>query len=128
MAFFPQISHGSISSSSTKLSDSDHSTQLRRSGYTVVLVLLWAVLAVTSWTLTCLLTHDPLTASHYGVDYSSETYSDGVTSVHNLYRRTETIFRFARTLQSVVSVLTIPLTSAVCSKAAVRQSSIIHVA
>jgi len=48
MAFFPQTNHGSISSDSTKLPDSDHSTKLRRSGYTVVLVLLWAALAVTS--------------------------------------------------------------------------------
>lgn len=39
--------------------------------------------------------------------------------IHGLYVKSEHIFRAAKIIQAVVSVLTIPLTSAVCSKAAV---------
>ena len=99
------------------------STTLHRSGYILVLVLLYAALALTSWVLLCLLTFKPLTAHHYGVDIDTRRNNGyGWVSplyIHGLYLKSEHIFRAAKVIQAIVSVLTIPLTSAVCSKAAV---------
>jgi hypothetical protein len=92
-----------------------------RSGYIIILVLCYAALTITSWTITCLLTSKPLTTGYYGVYVAdSKDYSNiDPTGLRGYYQRTEKLLRATRTLQSVVSVLTIPVTSAVCSKAAV---------
>lgn len=87
---------------------------LHRSVYIVLIVLIYASLALTAWILICVLTFKPLTTSHYGFDTR-------VTRGHlqAKYIKSEEIYRAARTVQAVVGVLTIPLTSAVCSAAAV---------
>ena len=96
-----------------------YSTTLHRSSYILVLVILYTALALTSWVLLCLLTFIPLTTKHYAVDIHSNYNHVTSLIMRNLYIRSEHIFRAARIIQAIASVLTIPLTSAVCSKAAV---------
>lgn len=103
---------------------------LHRSSYILLGVSIYANLALTAWILTCILTFRPLTTAHYGYNalepgsvslqarypYALPTKSD---PLHAKYVKSEAIYRAARTVQSVITVLTIPLTSAVCSAAAV---------
>ena len=95
---------------------------LRRSGHVLYLVLLYSTLAVFSWVVLCILTKRPITATrHYGVNFD-EPHAYGWTGanvIHSFYTKNEKWLRAAQVLQSIVAVLTIPLTSAVCSKAAV---------
>ena len=90
---------------------------LHKSSYIVLMVSIYASLALTAWILTCLLTFRPLTTRHYGYD----------TRDKNAYRsfydtkseKSGEVYRATRTIQAIVAVLTVPLTSAVCSAAAV---------
>ena len=52
-------------------------------------------------------------------DLSGYGYVNGQTPLYTYYAKNDNWFRAARVIQSIVSVLTIPLTSAVCSSAAV---------
>jgi hypothetical protein len=74
------------------------------------------------------LTFTPLTTEHYGFDTRQRSLyriggHDGWfgsdPDIHAQYVKSEEIYRVARTVQAVVGVLTIPLTLAVCSAAAV---------
>lgn len=88
---------------------------LPRSSYIVWMVFVYASLALTAWILICLLTSKPLTAKRYGFD----TREQDSSRLQARFIKSEQIYRAARTVQAVVGVLTIPLTSAVCSAAAV---------
>ena len=97
------------------------SASLRRSSYVIYMVLLYAALATFAWVITCIQVYKPLTVGHYGVKVGGDNgygWSSG-EYIHGLYTRNEQYFRASRVLQAVVGVLTIPLTSAICSKAAV---------
>lgn len=98
-------------------------TKIHRSAYILVLVILYAFLALFSWNISCILTDRPMTTDHYGVwfwDRDNNGYGwASVSYIHSLYVKNETWYRTARVIQSIVGVLTIPLTSAVCSSAAV---------
>ncbi|KAI0466919.1 hypothetical protein F4859DRAFT_495718 [Xylaria cf. heliscus] len=80
-------------------------------------------LALYAWVLTSILTYRPIVGHHYGVPIikseSDGSGSAGSTRVHNLYETSQSYYRSARVVQSIVSVLTIPLTSAICGRAAV---------
>ena len=106
------------------------SVTLRRSSYIVLVVSIYASLALTTWILICILTFRPLTTARYGYDASepgsrstqtkySYLWPTTFDPIHAKYVKSEAIYRAARTVQSVITVLTIPLTSAVCSAAAV---------
>lgn len=90
---------------------------LHRSIYIVLVVSIYAGMASIAWMLICLLTFKPLTTEQYGFDKRYRPGREDDPHIH--YARSEEIYRAARTVQAVVSVLTIPLTSAVCSAAAV---------
>ena len=99
------------------------STILRRSSNVLLLVLGYATLALFAWIITCILNCRPLTTDHYGV-YITNNNLDGYPffasgTAHRFYLKNEQCLQAARVIQSIVSVLTIPLTSAVCSRAAV---------
>lgn len=97
------------------------STRLHRSSYVFLLVTLYAGFALFAWVVTCILTHRPITTQHYG-EWLWDTGSNDLVYVknsHALFVKNEQWYRTARVIQSIVSVLTIPLTSAVCSSAAV---------
>jgi hypothetical protein len=110
------------------------SARLYRSGYIILLALLYISMALFSWIITCRLSFRPIGVSKYGfwtVRNNKWAYlqnypvgANGYPQIDNshdqvLYIRNERWYRAARIIQSIVSVLTIPLTSAVCSSAAV---------
>jgi hypothetical protein len=103
-----------------------YSSTLHRSKYTIVIALFYAALALYAWVLTCILTYKPIGARHYGVDVDNGQNDGwgwtGATYIHNLYVNSERYYRAARTIQSIVAVLTIPVASAICSRAAVIYS------
>ncbi|OBT85064.1 hypothetical protein VE02_07335 [Pseudogymnoascus sp. 03VT05] len=101
------------------------SIPLQRSVYIVFLTLLYGAAALYAWVTICILTSRPIGGISYGFDnleyilqhrdinYTVPEYLDA------FFARSERYLRVARIVQSLVSVLTIPLTSAVCSQAAV---------
>ena len=99
------------------------STKLHRSAFVLLLVFFYALLALFAWILTCILTVRLITGpDHYDLyveDSSDYGYLNDGTPLYTYYAKNENWFRAARVIQSIVSILTIPLTSAVCSSAAV---------
>ncbi|PWY93017.1 hypothetical protein BO94DRAFT_622225 [Aspergillus sclerotioniger CBS 115572] len=91
-------------------------TQIRRSPYVVLLVLFYAALVLFAWIVTCRLSYRPITANHYGAwiweDSNNGWGWTNTDYVVEAYRRNERWYRAARVVQSIASVLTIPLTSA----------------
>jgi hypothetical protein len=88
---------------------------LHKSSYILYIVVIYASLALTAWILICILTFRPLTTARYGYN-ALESRPDKLPAN---YDQSEAIHRAARIVQSIVTVLAIPLTSAVCSAAAV---------
>lgn len=101
------------------------SVPLRRTVYPVFLVLLYSGAALYAWVIICILTHRPIDGTGYGADqlYSHRPRQHlGLSLTEDLnqfFDKSERYLRAARVVQSLVSVVTIPLTSAVCSQAAV---------
>jgi hypothetical protein len=92
------------------------SDTLRRAPHGVFLTLAYAAIALFAWVVLCILVHRPIGAQSYSVNFQSEAslqiYLDGTTSK---FIQSERYLRAARVCQSVVSVLTILLTSMICS-------------
>ena len=82
--------------------------QLRRRPYMLYLVLLYACLAISSWTMLSILHSRPLTTNSY----------DSKSSIKVLQKNMQW-YRTAKILSSISGVLVIPLTSAVCANSAV---------
>jgi hypothetical protein len=104
----------------------ERSIPLERSVYPVLLTLLYGGAAVYAWVVICILNHRPIGGESYGqaeVDrIFNRTEPTGMTideGIASFFARSERYLRAARIVQSLVSVVTIPLTSAVCSQAAV---------
>ncbi|KAK4554813.1 hypothetical protein LTR86_007961 [Recurvomyces mirabilis] len=96
-------------------------TSLKRSTYILWIVGAYAVLSVVSWTIITLLTIRPLTGTQYG--YLSTAYLFWKNDFHKPdYAANEKWYQAMRVIQSIVAVLTLPVTSAVCSQAAVTFS------
>ncbi|GFF51378.1 lipase 5 [Aspergillus udagawae] len=102
------------------------SVPLQRSVYILFLTLLYGAAALYAWIIICILTYRPIGANSYGPSELDRILSGshlGTTTVPEylgaLFAKSERYLKAARTVQSLVSVLTIPLTSAVCSQAAV---------
>ncbi|KAJ5356579.1 hypothetical protein N7517_011188 [Penicillium concentricum] len=97
------------------------SARLHRSGYILSIVFLYIGLAIFAWVVTCYLSFRPITTKHYDLRaLDNSNWAEPDRNYENpLFGRNERWYRAARIIQSVVSVLTIPLTSAVCSSAAV---------
>lgn len=106
------------------------STRLKRSFYTILIALVYSSLALFAWIILCIQSFRPITTKSYSlnvveekVDYVSTNYDftsyGGPYPQTSPYVRNEEYFQCARVVQALTSVLTIPLTSALCSKAAV---------
>ncbi|KAK7031730.1 hypothetical protein R3P38DRAFT_2522568 [Favolaschia claudopus] len=108
---------------STEKPDSNgqvHSTFLSRSPFIIISTLFYIALAAYAWVVTCILSRKPIGVNYYGVRFLDNRYGDvGAQAFHALFVNSEKHFRAARILQSIVSVLTVPLTSAACTRAAV---------
>lgn len=105
-----QEHHGS-DEAKKQLSKPPPSTTLHRSAYVLILVLLYMSIAILAWVVTCVLTFRPMTDDNNGYGW--------VSDISSLFIMNQNCYRAARVLQSIVNVLTIPLTSTVCSSAAV---------
>ncbi|KAJ7720637.1 hypothetical protein B0H16DRAFT_1474330 [Mycena metata] len=96
---------------------------LQSSASIVFFVLCYAAMAVIAWTATCYLSFKPIGAKHYGVNVlymQNNGYGDiGPQAYHQLYVQSEEWFRAARVLASIFATLTIPVATAVCTRAAV---------
>ncbi|GAW22640.1 hypothetical protein ANO14919_121820 [Xylariales sp. No.14919] len=97
------------------------STNLNRSVWIVIATLGYIILALYAWVITAVLTYRPIGPSHYGVyiDGDNDGWGYSANYTHSLYQKSEAFYRSARIVQSSVAVLTIPLTSAICARAAV---------
>lgn len=101
-------------------------TKLHRSTYIVLIVLFYASISIFSWVVICILVYHPIKLQHYDVWVGEDGMGSGRRYdgswkfiAPDLYRNSETWFRTARVLQSMMSILTIPIASAVCGSAAV---------
>jgi hypothetical protein len=90
---------------------------------------MYICLATFSWVVICYLSIRPITTSHYGVwtwDEENNGYQDRDgrrrytgSELESMYDKNQQWFHTARVIQSIVGVLAIPLTSTICSSAAV---------
>ncbi|KAK5700653.1 hypothetical protein LTR97_005170 [Elasticomyces elasticus] len=98
-------------------SHSTASTTLKRSYYILWIVALYTALSVVSWGIICVLTERPLYGKRYG--YMSSALTLGKSRWRKPdYEANERWYQAMRVIQSITGVLTIPVTSAVCSSAA----------
>jgi hypothetical protein len=75
-------------------------------------------LALYSWVILCILSRRPVTTASYAVE--AQTYNRfGDTPLQALYAQNERYYRSARIIMSIVMVMTVPMISAVCARAAV---------
>lgn len=93
--------------------------RIQRSSYVVWLVLVYAALVLCSWVVLCKMTYQPISFGHYGYRDSNSTYWVTHNNGPDQRDRNERWFKAAQVVQSIVGLLTILLTSAVCSSAAV---------
>lgn len=106
-----------VNSSATFEDGTIPSTSLHRSPYVLVLTLGYGIMAILSWIVILVLMYKPIGTESYLPNYTSESFD--WWDIETQFSMTEYYLRAARMLQAVVSILTIPLTSTVCSSAAV---------
>lgn len=92
---------------------------LKRTPFILILALLYTTITLFSWTVLCTLTNRPFGTRNYNTDLHSVDGLDDYEKGTRSFGQNERILRAARFCQSLASVLTIPLTSMVCSCAAV---------
>lgn len=88
---------------------------LHRQGYVVWLVLIYAAMLITAWAILIVTSRRPIGRGSYGC-FDGQSYCR-FSSEQLVYQNAQTAryIRNAQTLLSAVSLLTIPLTSAVCA-------------
>lgn len=121
----------------------ESSVPLKRTVYPVFLVLFYSAAAIYSWAIICILTYRPIGGVGYGIDQLNhvgknlsewqrflkmhdpleweDPWKGNAFSKHlnEFYNKSEEYLRAARVVQALVSVATVPLTSAVCLQVAV---------
>ncbi|KAK4892612.1 hypothetical protein LTR27_008888 [Elasticomyces elasticus] len=102
--------------SQARLQRPQASSTLHRSNYIMFIVTLYTALSVISWGIICILTERPLKGSRYGYTSSAANRRRNRTAAD--FEANERWYQAMRVIQSIVGVLTIPVTSAVCSSAA----------
>ncbi|OAA41249.1 hypothetical protein ISF_09781 [Cordyceps fumosorosea ARSEF 2679] len=110
------------------------STQLKRAPGMVANCVLYAALAVAVWVIICITAHRPINAHSFTYDQTwAADHTDKFQKERNLGSygliECESYIKAARVMQALVGILTIPLTSAVCSRASVdwnKQTVLCH--
>ncbi|KAL4939323.1 hypothetical protein BDV06DRAFT_38288 [Aspergillus oleicola] len=92
-----------------------HSFRIRCSFYGLFLAIVYAAFALSSWIITCYLSYRPT----HGKSYRQTSKYDDAEKTHAMYAESERYFHAARVLQTITSVLSLPLTSGICATAAV---------
>ena len=96
-------------------------TILRRSFYSVVLVSIYSTFSILGWTSIAIMSFRPLTTRAYQPTpgYYKEYITSNIDDQRQKYLMNDRLYRNLGILQSILAVITIPVTSAVCTKAAV---------
>ena len=90
------------------------------SSFVFYIVVFYATLVLFSWVVICTLSYRPITTGSYSwVEGSKDSQFVVTEQVQAKYRQNENWYKAAQVIQSIASVLTIPLTSTICSRAAV---------
>ncbi|KAH9233154.1 hypothetical protein K456DRAFT_1894823 [Colletotrichum gloeosporioides 23] len=83
----------------------------------------YATLSIFAWITTCVMTYRPLWplkfTKHYVMDYQSEYNGGNINLIRQTIEKNRDWYQRIRVLQSVIAVLTLPLTTSVMSAAAV---------
>ncbi|KAJ5318747.1 uncharacterized protein N7506_011451 [Penicillium brevicompactum] len=124
--------HEKLKQSCQMSASTQPTSSMSRESYVLILASFYAALAMCAWIFTCVLSVRPVTTQDYSVKigngspYPFSTSDDGFQKMveisrelRSLYSRNQQWYRAARVLQSLVGVLTLPLTTAVCSSTAV---------
>jgi len=101
-----------------QIRSSQASTTLHRSTYIVGIVIIYSALSLVSWGVICILTERPLTGGRYGYMSNAAERQVSRRARDTDYAANERWYQAMRVIQAIVGVLTIPITSAVCSSAA----------
>ncbi|PHH73900.1 hypothetical protein CDD82_5223 [Ophiocordyceps australis] len=96
-----------------KSSPNEPSSVLHTSSLIVLLASCYAAAAVFAWVIICISTTRPIFAHGYQYKVTSRL------NTPEIYAKSERLVKTARVVGTIVSVITIPLTSAVCAQAAV---------
>ena len=104
------LTGGMVSSGKQQLLDAGVAGELKKHTLALLIILVYAFVAILSWSITCVLSYQPIGVPTY-FDQSGN-YS------HSHYETTDNWRKAASVGQSIVSVISIPVTSAICAKAA----------
>lgn len=100
-------------------------TRLQGSRFLLLVVLVYVGLAIFAWTITCLLTYRPISTTIHtyttgGVTRKTDyRYFSDAKYILKVFLSVDRWLRAARIIRAILSTATIPLTSAVCSHAAI---------
>ncbi len=100
---------GKLSSERERLIQAGVVGELKKHNLALLLILVYAFIAVLSWSITCVLCYQPIGAPTY-FDQSGN-YSRSHYEATDNWRKTASVG------QSIVGVISIPVTSAICAKA-----------
>jgi hypothetical protein len=92
-----------------------------RSRHALLLALFYAAITLAPWVIICLLNNHPIGGDRYGARTGDDTnyHRYYAEETQMPYERSERWYYAARIIQAIASVVTLPLTSAVCASAAV---------
>lgn len=100
------------------------STHLKRSFDMVFSCVMFAALAVAAWAITCITARRPINAHsysydrHWAVKHPNQFLDQQHSGAYGVIE-CENYVKASKMMQAIVAILTVPLTSAVCSQAAV---------
>ncbi|KAL4874277.1 hypothetical protein BJY04DRAFT_212206 [Aspergillus karnatakaensis] len=90
-----------------------------RSVFALLLALFYSGLVIAPWVITCRIADRPITpGGRYGPEDDSQHYHIA-NGTHSSYINDERWYHAARVIQTIASVLTLPVTSSICASAAV---------
>jgi len=97
-------------SAKQRLIQAELAGELEKHMLAIWLILIYAFIAILSWTITCVLTYQPIGVPTY--------YDQSGNYSRSHYETTDNWRQVASLGQSIVGVISIPVTSAICAKAA----------
>ncbi|OKL57641.1 hypothetical protein UA08_06982 [Talaromyces atroroseus] len=100
--------------SSSSPEPSKVATYLQRETVSFLMIAIYAIAAIFSWTVLSILSKHAINGQPYSVDIFAKKYTDPAA-----YHRSEHYYRAAQVINSGVLLLTIPVATAICARAAV---------
>ncbi|KAF2453807.1 hypothetical protein BDY21DRAFT_119374 [Lineolata rhizophorae] len=110
--------HGRSSEESEHTLHTTPTRDLRMRKFPVLLVILYAAVAVAGWALTCTASRRPITTPSYGYVQQEDGEFDRVYDAEEKYARNERYIRAGQGLRIIAAVFVVPVTSSICAAAA----------